>query len=64
MLTTALVFHRFPTTCFVFQAGHDDGSGEPLVSPARTFSPIAAGKRMLKPSSPRKIPRRPVTNVS
>ncbi|CAM9220482.1 unnamed protein product [Scytosiphon promiscuus] len=44
------------------QAGQGDDNGETLVSPARTFSPIAAGKRMLKPSSPRKIPRRPVVN--
>eukprot|EP00752_Nemacystus_decipiens_P012405 g10992.t1 len=45
------------------QGGLDDDTGEPLVSPARTFSPIAAGKRILKPSSPRvKVLRRPVVN--
>ncbi|CBJ26712.1 expressed unknown protein [Ectocarpus siliculosus] len=42
------------------QAGHDAADkGEPLISPAR-FSPITAGKRLLKPSSPRKITMRPV----
>ncbi|CAM9792723.1 unnamed protein product [Pylaiella littoralis] len=42
------------------QRRNDDDKGEPLVSPARTFSPVAAGRRLLKPSSPRKVPRRPV----
>lgn len=42
---------------FVAQEGHESDGNEPLVSPGRTFSPISAGKRLLKPT-PRKLPRK------
>lgn len=52
-----------PSSCWKSKAGHDAADkGEPLISPAR-FSPITAGKRLLKPSSPRKITMRPVVKV-
>lgn len=50
---------KLPTVlwAFVAQEGHESDGNEPLVSPGRTFSPISAGKRLLKPT-PRKLPRK------